>query len=67
MEKILAEALTTTNPWIFVILWISYLGYRVYVNISKSVALNKTLEMLDTTIKDLLDKTVEKLDNLSGR
>lgn len=64
MEQFLIKIIEKTDGWVLLLVWISYLGYRIYISYIDEKALNKTLTILEDSIKNQFTSIVSKLEHI---
>ena len=55
VNELLIAVVKNTDGWVFVVVFGLYVGYHIYRRHSEGVALTRTLNMLDGTLKSLLE------------
>ena len=66
MKEFILLAIERTDGWALLAIWVSFLSYRVFELHSKGKALNKSLEIIDDSIRELLNNILVKLDDLTN-
>ncbi len=56
-EDFIEPLLDKADNWVIVLVFLMYFGFKMYMKYADGVALGKTLDMLKTTITDLVQDT----------
>ena len=62
---ILIAVVEKTDGWVIVVVFGMYVGYHIYKKHKSGEGLRKTLEMLDGTIKSLLENLERSINRLT--
>ncbi len=73
-DKVLIEVVKYTDGWVFLVVFLLYVSYRVYAEHKGNAALEQTLGIVNSSIKRLLDNTsadirelAKSINTLAGR
>lgn len=67
VERFLVEVVKNTNSWVVVVIFLLYVVYHIYRKHAEGAALKQSLDILEGTIRDLLEHIDANVRTLANR
>ncbi len=64
LQDFLIKAISASNGWAIVIIFTIFVFYYIYKEYAQNMALSKTLDILDNTLKSLLNSIDKNITTL---